>query len=677
MSSDSSAGSNERLRKLVEKATGKVTAKPALKTTAKKKKYANYAMDTNNEQRALQKVLKRSMNPSGSNSSSNSLPSNLSNSLPSNVSNSSSSANLGNYAMGSSNEEKALQKVLAKSMANGSNSFPSNASSLPNSASNGLPSIASNNLNEMALAMGIKASLKPAGKPASASAATSKPAAASAKPKAPKERALPAFGPNDYLQFDTLGDGNCFYRSLYNAAKFHVIPGTFERLLRCLRLPADISEKAFSDQLRKIVAREVRGDLLNRIAQADNPAKRGFTIYHQIRQAAALAIKEPEPGKEREVLLWQSFREEASTEFKKQFLKSPKYFLKINEEDFKNRLATIVTTDCVFVSELDYMLVDFILKTCGPNAVRLRLVSPGDTLTPEDAIGGVPNILIRRVQNHYNFFVKASKFLETPALVHAAKFGSPSQAIEAVFTADRSAALRAQEAYAVAAKKKQDALKVKEAAAAAKAAVRAAEAAQAKTKREEALAAAAAARAERAKTRVAKPSTSLTTTRKKAVKLDLSSNSSSSSNSSNADALAKMRAKAAAARESKTQVKALAAAVSSASESDESSGQEFMRRLREMRAKQAAMKKAPSTTRKQPLKAVANIPEPPGSDGAKAQEAQQKLAASMKGKKVVGRRTVTRKAVKAPVLNYNSNTESSNSSNSNNSSIESPPPNSD
>jgi hypothetical protein len=638
MSNNSSASSTERLGKLVQKATGKAASKPALNTTAKKKK-------------------------PNSNSSSNGLLSSASNS---------SSSNQGNYAMGSSNEEKALQKAIAKSMKKqDSNSFPSNSSSLPSSASNSLLSSASNstlnanNLNEMALAMAMEESLKPAAAAASASTAS---ASASAKSKAPRERALPAFGPDDYLQFDTIGDGNCFYRSLYNAAKFHIIPGTFERLLNCLGLPANISEKEFSNQLRKIVAKEVRGDLLQRIAQAENPAKRGYTIYHQIRQHATAVRDLPFIPPDS---LWNLYRKDASAEFKKEILKSPKFFLDLNEEKFKDILASIVAKDCVFVSELDISLIDFIVSSCGPNSVHIQRISPSDLRAPNDMHNGVPNILIRRIRNHYNFYVKGSKFSETPALVHAAKFGSESQAIQEVFPIDRSAARQAHEEYAAAAKLKQNALKAKEAAEAAKAAARAAEAAQAKTKREEALAAAAAARKERATTRVAKPTTSLTTTRKKAVKLNLSSSSNSSSNSSNADALAKMRAKAT----TKTDVKAIAAAVSSASESNVSSSQEFERRLQALRAKQASMKKAPTTTRKQPVKATANIPEPPGSDGAKAQEAQQKLATSMKGKKVVGRRTVTRKAVKAPLLNYNSNTESSNSSNSN-SSVESTPSNS-
>ncbi len=41
---------------------------------------------------------------------------------------------------------------------------------------------------------------------------------------------------DDWVRINVLGDGNCFYRSLYGAAKYHTDPTVFDDLLRCLGL---------------------------------------------------------------------------------------------------------------------------------------------------------------------------------------------------------------------------------------------------------------------------------------------------------------------------------------------------------------------------------------------------------------------------------------------------------
>lgn len=41
---------------------------------------------------------------------------------------------------------------------------------------------------------------------------------------------------DDWVRIDVLGDGNCFYRSLYGAAKYHTDLSVFDDLLRCLGL---------------------------------------------------------------------------------------------------------------------------------------------------------------------------------------------------------------------------------------------------------------------------------------------------------------------------------------------------------------------------------------------------------------------------------------------------------
>ncbi len=630
-----------------------------------------------------------------------------------------------------------MQKAIAMSMGipvsnSSTESYPSSASSsassAPSSAASSLPSSAASSLPSSApsSASSSAASSAPASnnslgqninveqqlaieKNIANRLAKTRKASASAKPKAPVERALPAFKPEDYLQFDTIGDGNCFYRSLYNAAKFHIIPGTFERLLRCLGLPAAITEKAFSDQLRRIVAQRIRGDILKDIAKAEAGGKRGFTIYHSIRQRAKEVARAEEPNsnlpkkqvdkdlQESMKMLWELLKRDASTEFRKELLKSPKYFLSLTEQQFKDKLASIIAQDCVFVSELDITIIDFILGHCGPNSVILKRMTPADIFVPADEVNGVPIIYVRRVGNHYNFFVKGSKFLETPSLVQAAKFGSASQAIQDVFTMDRSAAIAARNQYAAEEKRKQDILKAMEAAAKAAADAKA-KAADAKAKAAAAKgnAASAVKRQEAAKA-IANSKTQVAVTRsvRKSAAAAAATPSSSNSNSSGSSIPSVGRRRTRNSQPATTTTTTTTTVVKAPAPVEEpvNSANEFQRtltKLREERAASAAAAKAGKTTQKKKRptitvnsperllsenefqngmaklkalknksKATAAIPEPPMSKTSKDQLA---LAAALKP---LARKNTTRKTKKKPVVSSNNNTTPPPSSNSN------------
>jgi hypothetical protein len=68
---------------------------------------------------------------------------------------------------------------------------------------------------------------------------------------------------DDYVQIDVTGDGNCFYYSLYGAAKYHADGTTYDKLLTCMgiRKESVTNEKTFAEQMRLSLAREIlKGD---------------------------------------------------------------------------------------------------------------------------------------------------------------------------------------------------------------------------------------------------------------------------------------------------------------------------------------------------------------------------------------------------------------------------------
>jgi hypothetical protein len=266
---------------------------------------------------------------------------------------------------------------LSSSSDNNSNNSNNNSNNNNNNNSNNN----NNNINNAALKLAKALSL------------------ANLKKNTAKKPKAPAYKPEDYLQFDVAGDGNCFYRALYNSAKFHATPGTLDRLLRCIDGPEGIDEDTFVDVIRQKLASGIRGKLMERLAAADNTP--GFTIYHKIRQAAVTATRNAN-NERRSPFLWNAFKSEAS----------PVFFKQLKQSEFKKLLANIVSRDTVYASEIDIALVLFMLRTCGPNAVHISLLSPDDVAAPADTKEGLPNLLLRRLGEHYNFYVKGMVYNE-------------------------------------------------------------------------------------------------------------------------------------------------------------------------------------------------------------------------------------------------------------------------
>ena len=64
---------------------------------------------------------------------------------------------------------------------------------------------------------------------------------------------------DDYVQVNVGGDGNCFYYSIYGAAKYHVDPTVFPKLLACFEIKnkPTLTPQEFSQKVRVKLAREI------------------------------------------------------------------------------------------------------------------------------------------------------------------------------------------------------------------------------------------------------------------------------------------------------------------------------------------------------------------------------------------------------------------------------------
>jgi hypothetical protein len=201
---------------------------------------------------------------------------------------------------------------------------------------------------------------------------------------------------------DVIGDGNCFYRSLYNAALFNHDSRAFQRLLECFGMDSadydDISgtdldalavhveaehelpaEKQFSDTIRAKVAEKIRGSLLDDMGNsATNTTLKVF--------AEAGALKE-------------AVREFSGT-FRKEFRKLSD-IPTMSRKVFKEKFAKVFATDCAFVSELEINVMNFILEPCG---LKVYALNPEDAARIDISPDIIP-LFVYRAGEHYNFVV--------------------------------------------------------------------------------------------------------------------------------------------------------------------------------------------------------------------------------------------------------------------------------
>jgi hypothetical protein len=205
--------------------------------------------------------------------------------------------------------------------------------------------------------------------------------------------------PREFVQLDVEGDGNCFYRAVYGAAKYHPY-GILERFLLCLDLPTYIDEDDFCHAIRQKLVDEIMGDLFERMRSPD-----GDTLYETLREAAQLAA-------DGEPLLWESALAEASDEFQERFSDADN-FLRLSLDDFKGAFAEIIANSGVYASEMDYKILEFLLAQCG---IDLISVNPAHNERPALLVErrGRPVLLVRRLLNleHYSFLLPKEVYEE-------------------------------------------------------------------------------------------------------------------------------------------------------------------------------------------------------------------------------------------------------------------------
>ncbi len=219
---------------------------------------------------------------------------------------------------------------------------------------------------------------------------------------------------------DTTDDGNCFFSAVYGAAKFHPVAGTLTKLLNCLFKQGspngnvqDIGEADFIAAFRAEVARRIRGRTLEEKAATEGEP----TLYDYLREQAENVSVAKVAGLANanvEEYPFSMLMADASEEVAEAFGDAD-VFLGISKTDFKKRLASIVGTDGVFVSEIDFNIIKYILGRCG---FIINMVNPDAGPQFNYTQGGRPVLLLHRIANvpgaeHYQYFMPYDKYLES------------------------------------------------------------------------------------------------------------------------------------------------------------------------------------------------------------------------------------------------------------------------
>lgn len=196
----------------------------------------------------------------------------------------------------------------------------------------------------------------------------------------------------EFVQLDVEGDGNCFYRAVYGAAKYHPM-NILDRFLLCLDLPTGIDEDEFCLAIREKLAAEIRGDLFEHMHEV-----MGSNLYESMREAAHLAVNGVP-------LLWAEIIDSASEEFQKRFAE-PDEFLEMSMPQFKRRFARIISDSGVYASEMDYKILEFLLAQCGFDLLSVR-PTRGDNPDLIVERDGRPVLLVRRLatREHYSYLL--------------------------------------------------------------------------------------------------------------------------------------------------------------------------------------------------------------------------------------------------------------------------------
>ncbi len=224
---------------------------------------------------------------------------------------------------------------------------------------------------------------------------------------------------SQWVSIDVIGDGNCFYRSLYYAALFSPDPNAFKRLLLCFCLNVDDykddlenykevvteyyvalekhEEAAAAGKRAKAPAAppsemehehqfcsDVRAALANEIKYKDLFKRMDNSGLEDYKSPYAILREKADLGPE----LWAAVVDEFSHTFKRKFRRVAT-FTAMSEEDFKETYADIVKADREFVGQLEILMLNFILRHCG---LKIHVLDPHGAATVAD-INNANNVL--------------------------------------------------------------------------------------------------------------------------------------------------------------------------------------------------------------------------------------------------------------------------------------------
>jgi hypothetical protein len=216
----------------------------------------------------------------------------------------------------------------------------------------------------------------------------------------------------EFVQIDVGGDGSCFYRAVYGAARHHPNGGILERLYACLagelrnvlglrnanaerHMVAFVeNEDTFVDTIRGYLASAIANtDFLKVFAKRDDPKAKN--LYEQYHEWATTG----DP-------MFDIYMAEASAEFQEAFGDAAA-FAELSEEDFKEAYAEILLDRGSYAAETEYQMVKFLLARCD---LQLDSVNQADRRAPPKlnlTRLGQPLLFVRRLlsMEHYSYLM--------------------------------------------------------------------------------------------------------------------------------------------------------------------------------------------------------------------------------------------------------------------------------
>lgn len=259
----------------------------------------------------------------------------------------------------------------------------------------------------------------------------------------------------DWARVNVAGDGNCFYRSLYEAAKFHTDPAVLERMLGCFG--AEIEQEAGENvaNLTKQTKSEAReeeddfcaigrfiitnilransGDILDRLVEGVRSPYDVNKEYIQMlieagefpRDTRISALPEETLRQVQEG--WEEYLSEMSAGFEAAF-KDVRYFPQTRGE-FAERYACVIGKDGEFTAELDINIINTVLAPC--NLIVHVLSTAGKPRGPRRVVNppgfSALYVMLDREGSHYNFLVAPTVYSKHMKLLKQLATGQPSK----------------------------------------------------------------------------------------------------------------------------------------------------------------------------------------------------------------------------------------------------------